>query len=234
MSRKKLNRFKITPPESKALAAYLITYTSKDLYLQPETLPPISSQQIFGNNHPLILDLGCGRGEFAVDQAQRYPEKNFVGIDTHQKSIFDSVNKAHSAALDNLKFVRANLRWVLNLVPNSSVEVVYLLFPAPVMKKRYRQKDVFTEAFAQQVHRLLMFDGLFHFVTDSEPYFQKKTALVAQLGLFSAQSVEKSLEGGITRYQRFWEGFQEVSHRVAYIKSNAVSVTKRHNNGQNQ
>lgn len=222
MSRKKLNRFKITPPKPEALERYLITYTSKDLYLRSDTLPPISSQYIFNNNDPLILDLGCGRGEFAVDQAQKYPEKNFIGIDTHQKSIYDSVNKVYAAGLNNLKFVRANLRWVLHLVPDSSIETVYLLFPAPVLKKRYRQKDVFTETFIQQVCRLLVPNGVFHFVTDSEPYFKKKTELTAQMGLFSAQSMEKSIEGGITRYQRFWEGFQEASHRVAYTKPGSV------------
>ncbi len=217
--RRKLNRFRVTIPEQAIIDRYMLSYLSRNLYYRPETERPISSSGIFGNEQPLILDLGCGRGEFIIAQAQRFPAINFVGIDSHRKSLYDAVNKLSQQALKNLKFIHADLRWVLGIVPDGSVEEAFLLFPAPLMKKRYIKKDVLTASFIRHIHRILKDGGRFHFVTDIAAYFEVKLALINDLDLLSPASVVSSFEGGITRYQKLWEDYEEPSLRIEYVKA---------------
>ena len=216
--RKKFNRFQVPTPNPAQIARYALVYRAEDLYHRADTVQPLSSEAVFGNSKPLILDLGSGRGEFIVGQAQAEPDKNFVGIDLHWKSIYDSINKVSKLALTNLKFVRADLRWILNIVPDLSVEAAFLLFPAPVMKMRYLRKDVLTAPFLCQLHRVLISGGHFHFVTDSEAYFAKKQQLVEHSNLFILQEQRASYEGGHTRYQQYWESFGIQSWRAEYLK----------------
>ncbi|MEM7034192.1 MAG: methyltransferase domain-containing protein [Chloroflexota bacterium] len=219
--RKKFNRFRVEKPTPNILAKYALVYEAEKLYRQPDTYMSLSSANLFDNDHPLVFDLGSGRGEFLLRQAEMAPNKNFVGIDLHWKSIYDSVNKLNEVALPNLKFVRADLRWIFNIVPDLTVETVYLLFPAPVMKKRYRNRDVVTADFLRQVHRILQKGGTFHFVTDSQPFYEKKQQLLADLNLFPTVKQATSYEGGQTRYQQYWEGFDVLSWRADYQKWSA-------------
>src|SRR5690606_36522778 len=93
MPRVKLSRFKVREPAPEALATYLISYPGHTLHFHPETLPPITSPALFGDDRPLVLDLGCGRGRFIIERAQQDPARNYAGIDFHQKSLWDAVNK---------------------------------------------------------------------------------------------------------------------------------------------
>jgi tRNA (guanine-N7-)-methyltransferase len=217
--RKKFNRFKVKTPEQTILARYLLAFPTKTLHFQPETLPPINALTLFGNEQPLYLDLGCGRGEFVVSQALRHPDRNFAGIDSHRKSIYACVNLAAQHGLQNVKFVHGDLRWVLDKAPDGAVSAAYLLFPAPIMKKKYRQRDMLSERFVRQFHRILEPGGRFYFVTDSADYFQAKHRLIKDLGLLEEVKTSAGIEGGITRYQQFWEKFDETSLRAEYVKA---------------
>lgn len=223
--RRKLNRFRVTIPEPQQLERYLIYYPPKLVYHQPETLRPISSLEIFGNRQPLILDLGCGRGEFSIAQAQQCPEKNYVGVDSHLKSLHDAVNQASKQQLANVKFIHSDLRWVLIKVPETSVAEIFCLFPPPVMKKKYIKKDVITAQFIEHIYRILEVGGKFHLVTDIRKFFQAKLTLIESLGLFSRSAVSESFEGGLTRYQQLWEGHQAPSLRAKFIKRSPVVKT---------
>jgi tRNA (guanine-N7-)-methyltransferase len=219
MSRLKLKRFRVKPPPPEALARYLRVYEPRELYHRPQTLPPITSLTLFGNDRPLVLDLGCGRGEFMVAQAAQRPDENFTGLDWHLKSVWDAVNRAGQAGLDNVRFVKTDFRLALCVVADKSVREVYLLFPPPVLTHKRRSGDLLTEATLRQIHRLLAADGLFHFVTDQPAYFELKQALIVESGLFTILSASQAIEGGLTWYQQFWERFQIESRRLECRKA---------------
>jgi tRNA (guanine-N7-)-methyltransferase len=214
MSRLKLKRFRVKPPPPETLARYLRVYEPRDLYHRPQTLPPITSATLFGNDRPLVLDLGCGRGEFVVAQAVQRPDENFAGLDWHLKSVWDAVNRAQLAGLDNVRFLKTDFRLAMPLVPNQSVREAYMLFPPPVLAHKRRSGDLLTHAMLRQIHRVLAADGLFHFVTDQPAYFELKQALMEQSGLFTILVASQAIEGGLTRYQQFWERFQIESRRL--------------------
>jgi len=219
MGRLKLKRFRVKPPPPEALAQYLRLYEPRILYHNPQALPPITSLTLFGNDRPLVLDLGCGRGEFVVGQAAQRPGENFAGLDWHLKSLWDAVNRARRAAVDNVRFIKTDFRLALPLVPDESVREVYLLFPPPVLTYKRRSLDLLTDSTLRQIHRLLMADGLFHFVTDQAEYFERKRTLIETSGLFTILSVSQAFEGGLTWYQQFWERFQIESRRLECRKA---------------
>lgn len=219
MSRLKLKRFRVKPPAPEVQARYLRVYNPKDLYYQPDTVPPISSPSLFGNEKPLALDLGCGRGDFLITQAAGHPEENFVGIDLHLKSLWDALHKTQRARLDNVLLLKVDFRLALAVVPDESVSEVFLLFPPPMLLHKRINADPLPEATLHQIHRLLAPNGLFHFVTDHPDYFEVKRKLIEDSGLFSLENESLAFEGGITWFQRFWESRDIASKRLACRKA---------------
>lgn len=218
MPRLKLTRFKAVEPLPDVLDHFVRFYNSKDLYHHFDQQPPISAPSLFGNERPMAFDLGCGRGEFIAARAADHPDLNFVGFDWHQKSIWKAIENVQKAGVENVRFVRADFRRVLPLVPEETVAVAYLLFPPPVMEYKRRKKDVIIDSSLREIHRVLMPDSLLHFVTDSPEYFETKKTLIEESGLFEIVTMSQELEGGITRFQRFWESFEIESNRLACRK----------------
>lgn len=218
MPRRKLTRFKAKRPPAPIIQQYALFYSKADLHFQPEAVPAITSNTLFNNEKPLILDLGCGRGEFTVEQAKQHSEINYVGIDTHAKSLYASIKKAATAKLENIKFMRIDIENGFKRVPDQSIQTLYLLFPPPILKEKFLYKDVITERFVREAHRVLQSGGKLHFVTDIESYFEEKVAYINAFGLFTEVYQSRSVEGGITRFQKLWEDFGELSFRVAFQK----------------
>ena len=217
MSRLRLRRFKATEPSPELLATYERVYTGKELYHAPETLPPLSAASLFGADHvgqTLVIDLGCGRGEFIVGQAAARPDELFVGIDFHQKSIWDGIRRAVKVGAQNVRFVRADVRRVLQLVPIASVHEAYLLFPPTASIRRKRNTDPFPPETLEQIHRMLAVGAPFHFVSDHAGYFAWKRGMIEHSGLFEVAAFSKGFEGGQTRFQRLWERFEIESLRL--------------------
>lgn len=219
MPRLKLKRFKVECPAPDALQHYLRVYPSKDLHHHPDALPPISSVELFGVERPMVFDLGCGRGEFITAQAEERQDECFVGFEWHDKSIWDAVNRAHAARLDNVRFVRADFRRALAKVPDRSASEVFMLFPPPIIKRNRLKNDPLPETTLREIHRVLVEGGRFHLVTDSPEYFQTKIALIESSGLFIDLETSRAFEGGLTRFQRFWERFDIASQRLGCRKA---------------
>jgi tRNA G46 methylase TrmB len=217
MTRLKLRRFKVQKPAPGILAKYGRRYHSKDLHFTPESLPPISAESLFGADHAgetLVIDLGCGRGEFIVEQAAERPDELFVGIDYHQKSIWDGINRALKAGVENVRFVQADLRRVLQKVPDETVHEAYMLFPPTASIRRKRSSDPLPIETLEQIHRIMMVDAPFHFVSDHEGYFRWKRRMIERFDGFDVAAFSKGFEGGQTRFQRLWERFEIESLRL--------------------
>lgn len=204
-------------PSDAALRRYYRCYNGATLHFAPNSLPSITSADLFGNDRPLVLDLGCGRGEFLIAQARQNPDRNHVGLDVQRKYLYDAVHAAERLDLDNLLFVRVDLRQALVKVPCETVAAVFLLFPSPVTKRKHLRKDVLTPAFIAGLARILLPGGGLTFVTDHRLYFERKTQLLD--GQFHRLRTSEGLEGGITWFQRIWERHGLPSLRAEYVKN---------------
>jgi len=228
MPRVKLKRFRVKRPSPDALARYLREYPGYDLYHHPDEQTPITAEALFDrdpapDDPPLVFDLGCGRGEFIVEQAAQHLDVLFVGFDWHEKSVWDAVNRAERAGVDNVRIVKADVRLALRIVPDATVREVFMLFPPPASAERRRKTDPLPEQTLREIHRVLEPGGPFHFVTDHAGYFAIKRTMIEESGLFELAQVGQQIEGGLTRFQQFWESREIESKRLEARKRPAAS-----------
>src|SRR5690606_14173610 len=94
-------------------------------------IPQISPTTFFDDESPFVVDFGCGRGRFTVAQAAQHSDTNFVGIDVSSKSLWDAVHQATRLKLENIHFIRADLRWLMEYMADDSIATAYIMFPKP-------------------------------------------------------------------------------------------------------
>ena len=140
----------------------------------------LSWSAIFGNEHPVELEVGFGKGLFLLTAAQQRPEVNFVGIEIERKYVLFTANRLAKRCLANVRLICGDARVVLSdRVPAASVQAIHVYFPDPWWKTRHRKRRVFTGEFARQCARALRAGGCLFLATDVEEYFALITELVA-------------------------------------------------------
>ena len=134
---------------------------------------PLDLAQIFPRPAPLEVDLGCGDGTFLIALAERFPQRNFLGIERLLGRVRSACGKAARGGLRNVRVLRLETSYAVEyLLPPHSVDVMHLLFPDPWPKKRHQRRRLVTESFLAAVHRVLVPNGRFRIATDQEDYFQ--------------------------------------------------------------
>ena len=89
----------------------------------------------FHNDHPIVLELGCGRGEYTVGLAQQYPEKNFIGVDIKGARMWAGAKQAMTMGLTNAAFLRTNIEFITQFFAADEVDEIWITFCDPLMKK---------------------------------------------------------------------------------------------------
>lgn len=126
-------------------------------------------KDFFGNDNPIVLELGCGRGEYTVALARRYPEKNFIGVDIKGARMWSGATEAIRDGLKNVGFLRTNIEIIDRLFAAGEVNEIWLTFPDPQMKKF--TKRLTSSLFLQRYARILGEDATIHLKTDSNFMF---------------------------------------------------------------
>ena len=128
--------------------------------------------ELFGRSAPLHVDLGCGDGSFLCEMARQFPKRNFLGIERLTKRVEKVRRKAEK--IENVRVVRADtLIAVRYLLPESSVETFYLLFPDPWPKRRHQFRRIFTRDFLDAIAAALEKHGILRVATDQLDYFHQ-------------------------------------------------------------
>lgn len=130
----------------------------------------------FGNNAPITLELGCGKGEYTVSLAEMYPVKNFIGIDIKGARMFTGAKYALGKKMKNVAFVRTRIENIGILFGNREISEIWLTFPDPQMKKE--RKRLTSTWFLYHYKNLLKPEGIIHLKTDSRFLFSYTCALV--------------------------------------------------------
>jgi tRNA (guanine-N7-)-methyltransferase len=156
-----------------------------DLLAPPEPPRPLDWPAVFGNDHPVEIEVGFGKGLFLLNASQACPGVNFLGVEIVRKYQLFTATRLAKRGLRNVRLVKADARLFLrDYVPAASVQAVHVYFPDPWWKKRHLKRRLFTVEFAAQCARVLRAGGRLHVVTDVEEYFGVITALLAgQAGL---------------------------------------------------
>lgn len=146
---------------------------------------PIDWQQLFGNDNPVELEVGFGKGLFLVNAATQQPGKNFFGIEIVRKYQVYAANRLAVRNLSNAVTCCADAKLVLrDSVMSATVDAVHVYFPDPWWKTRNKKRLLFTPWFGYLVAGVLKPAGKLHFVTDVKEYFEWVTTRLAELPLF--------------------------------------------------
>jgi tRNA (guanine-N7-)-methyltransferase len=125
-------------------------------------------KDFFKNKNPLVLELGCGMGEYSVGLAEKFPEKNFLGIDIKGARIWQGATDALEKGLSNVGFLRIRIDWIETCFAKEEVDEIWITFPDPQLKKRRGIKRLTHPNFLKRYKNILKQDGVIHLKTDSQ------------------------------------------------------------------
>lgn len=145
----------------------------------PEIEGVIDWHSFFGNDHPVELDIGCGRGKFLFESTLAHPETNWLGIELDFKEGRRGATRIAKRALPNGRVVGGDAReMLLKKIAPHSVDAAHVYFPDPWWKTKHRKRRLFTDEFADLLGRVVKHGGLVHSWTDVEDYFKVISALM--------------------------------------------------------
>jgi tRNA (guanine-N7-)-methyltransferase len=140
---------------------------------------------LFGNDHPVILEIGFGNGEALAQQALRHPERNFLGVEVHSPGVGHLMIRLAQQESENVRILQCDAMELLrHHLPPGSLAAVLLFFPDPWQKKRHHKRRIVRPEFADLVCRALAPGGLLHMATDWEDYARHMMRLLSEHGGF--------------------------------------------------
>ncbi|MBQ8360491.1 MAG: tRNA (guanosine(46)-N7)-methyltransferase TrmB [Bacteroidaceae bacterium] len=126
-------------------------------------------EAFFHNNHPIVLELGCGRGEYTVGLGRLFPDKNFIGVDIKGARMWSGATESLNEGMENVAFLRTNIEIIDRFFAPGEVSEIWLTFSDPQMKKA--TKRLTSTYFMNRYRRFLVDGGLIHLKTDSNFMF---------------------------------------------------------------
>ena len=133
-------------------------------------------EQYFHNNNPIVLELGCGKGEYTVGLAKRYPHMNFIGVDIKGARMWTGATQAIKEGMKNVAFLRTNIEIIDRFFAPDEVTEIWLTFSDPQMKNP--RKRLTSTFFMNRYRRFLIDKGIIHLKTDSNFLFTYTTYMV--------------------------------------------------------
>ena len=178
----------------------------------------------FKNNNPLVIELGCGKGEYTVALAQKYPNKNFIGVDIKGARFWRGAKTAIEEKLDNVAFLRTQIELIDYAFSENEVDEIWITFPDPQIKYKRTKHRLTNTTFLKRYKTILKPEGVVNLKTDSEFMHGYTLGLLHGEGhevLYSNHNVYK-LEGSpeeVTSIQTFYESqYLEQNKAITYIR----------------
>lgn len=167
-------------------------------------------EDFFKNDNPIVLELGCGKGEYTVGLAKEFPDKNFIGVDIKGARIWKGATESFAENLKNVAFVRTNIEIVHLFFAENEVDEIWLTFPDPQMK--HLRKRLTATNFIELYLKFLKPGGIIHLKTDSNFQFQYTSTMVKSNGFSVLQKTENVHESHKedrvmqirTHYENMW------------------------------
>jgi tRNA (guanine-N7-)-methyltransferase len=182
------------------------------------------NRDFFKNDHPIVLELGCGKGEYSVGLAQRSPTKNFIGIDIKGARFWRGAKTAVENGLHNVAFVRTQIELIEHCFAANEVSEIWITFPDPQIKYKRTKHRMTNAAFLDNYKKILKPNGLMHLKTDSEFMHGYTLGLLHGAGhevVYANHNIYKN-EGApaeVTGIQTFYESqYLEVNKPITYIQ----------------
>jgi tRNA (guanine-N7-)-methyltransferase len=182
------------------------------------------NSDFFKNDNPIVLELGCGKGEYSVGLAERSLNKNFIGIDIKGARFWRGAKTAVENGLHNVAFLRTQIELIEHCFAQNEVAEIWITFPDPQIKYKRTKHRMTNATFLENYKKILQPNGLMHLKTDSEFMHGYTLGLLHGAGhevLYANHNIYKN-EGApaeVTEIQTFYESqYLEVNKPITYIQ----------------
>ncbi|MBZ0326699.1 MAG: tRNA (guanosine(46)-N7)-methyltransferase TrmB [Altibacter sp.] len=162
-SKNKLKRFR----ENETFAN-VVQPSREEIFNNTYNLKGNWNRDFFKNDHPIVLELGCGKGEYSVNLAKAYPNKNFIGVDIKGARFWRGAKTALEEGLHNVGFLRIQIELIDHLFAEGEVDEIWITFPDPQIKYKRTKHRLTNIEFLNRYKKILRTGGLIHLKTDSE------------------------------------------------------------------
>lgn len=146
-------------------------------------------QDFFKNEHPIVLELGCGKGEFTVGLAQKYPERNFLGIDIKGARMWKGAKIAFEAEMGNVGFLRTKVEMIEDCFGQGEIDEIWITFPDPQPGKKISKKRLTSPRFLNIYKNIMKAGGLINLKTDSRIIYDSTLEIIEE---HNHQIIEKT------------------------------------------
>lgn len=218
-SKNKLKRFKENETFGNVIQPSRIELVEDNFELKGQW-----NASFFKNEKPLVLELGCGKGEYTVGLAERYPDKNFIGVDIKGARFWRGAKTALEREYANVAFLRMQIELIEYAFASNEVDEIWITFPDPQIKYKRTKHRLTNIEFLNRYRRVLKPDGLIHLKTDSEFMHGYTLGLLHGLNkevLYANHNVYH-LEGSppeVKQIQTFYERqYLEQDKAITYIR----------------
>lgn len=218
-SKNKLRRFK----ENETFAN-VIQPTRDELVSKQFNLKGNWHATVFKNENPIVLELGCGKGEYSVALAKKYPNKNYIGIDIKGARFWRGAKTALEQNIPNVRFLRTQIELIDHAFGENEVDEIWITFPDPQIKYKRTKHRMTNATFLERYKKILKPDGIVHLKTDSEFMHGYTLGLLHGAGhevLYANNNVYKQ-DGSpedVTAIQTFYESqYLEQNKPITYIR----------------
>lgn len=140
--------------------------TTAEVFQKDYPLKGLWGEKIFGNNNPIILELGCGKGEYTIALAEKFPENNYIGVDIKGARLWKGAKYATEHNLKNVAFLRTRIEFIDSIFAPEEVSEIWLTFSDPQPNKP--RKRLSSPLFLERYSHILKGDGIIHLKTDSQ------------------------------------------------------------------
>ncbi|ARV07177.1 tRNA (guanosine(46)-N7)-methyltransferase TrmB [Polaribacter sp. SA4-10] len=178
----------------------------------------------FKNDKPIVLELGCGKGEYTIALAQKNPDKNYIGIDIKGARFWRGAKTAIEEKIDNVAFIRTQIELIDYIFAENEIDEIWITFPDPQIKYKRTKHRMTNSEFLKKYHHVLKEGGTMNLKTDSEFMHGYTLGLLHGEGhevIHSNHDVYKN-EGSpeeVTSTQTYYESqYLEVGKPITYIK----------------
>ncbi|MGH9456998.1 MAG: tRNA (guanosine(46)-N7)-methyltransferase TrmB [Thermoanaerobaculia bacterium] len=196
---------------------------SEDVGIDPREreLEPLDLGALFGNDHPVILEIGSGKGRFLVEHGRERPDHNFLGIEKSLHYYRHIVDRIVRRGIPNVRVINYDAAPVMErLLPPDSIKEIHIYFPDPWPRPRERKRRIIRPEIARAMERILRPDGMGWYVTDHRDYFEAAAPVLAEV--FETEAGEIVHDPPRTNYEAKYQREGRPIFQVRFWKASPV------------
>jgi tRNA (guanine-N7-)-methyltransferase len=181
--------------------------------------------EYFKNTNPIVLELGCGKGEYTVGLAERYPEKNFIGVDIKGNRIWTGAKAALENNLKNVAFIRTRIDFIEGCFDIGEVDEIWITFPDPQPLKTTVRQRLTNMIFLKRYKHILKEGGIINLKTDSEFFYDYTREVIKENNLVELDATNdlyadpSKRDEALTNIKTYYEKkFSDLGFKICYLK----------------